>query len=75
MLLKAYFNEYDYNLWRLGLPWWLSGNESCYQSRKHGFGLWSGRIPHGVEQLSPSVTATDSVLKSPVVIATDALMP
>ena len=37
----------------LGLPWWLSGKESSYQGRGHGFYPWSGRIPHALEQLSP----------------------
>ena len=36
-----------------GLSWWLSGKESACQRRRHGFALWSGRIPHAVAQLSP----------------------
>ena len=28
-----------------GLPWWLSGKQSAYQCRSHGFNPWSGKIP------------------------------
>ena len=28
-----------------GLPRWLSGKESTYQCRRHGFDPWSGKIP------------------------------
>ena len=28
-----------------GLPWWLSGEESTYQCRRHGSDPWSGKIP------------------------------
>ena len=28
-----------------GLPWWLSGKESAYQCRGHGFSPWVGKIP------------------------------
>ena len=44
------------------LPWWLSGKESACQCRRHGFGLWSGRIPHATEQLSPCATNMEPVL-------------
>ena len=27
------------------LPWWLSGKESAYQCRRHGFYPWVGMIP------------------------------
>ena len=27
------------------LPWWLSGKESTYQSRRHGFDPWVGNMP------------------------------
>ena len=37
----------------VGLPWWHSGEESTCQCRGQGFYLWSGKIPHAVEQLSP----------------------
>ena len=35
-----------------GLPWWLSGEESACQCRRHRFESWSGKIPHATEQLS-----------------------
>ena len=35
-----------------GLPWWLSGEESTCQCRRHWFDPWSRKIPHAVEQLS-----------------------
>ena len=28
-----------------GLPWWLSGKESTYQCRRHGFNLWVKKTP------------------------------
>ena len=30
------------------------------QSRGHGFDLWSRRIPHAAEQLSPGTTTTEA---------------
>ena len=41
-----------------GLPWWLSGKESACQCTRRGFDLWSGKIPHAMEQLSPCATTT-----------------
>ena len=41
------------------------GKESACQSRRHGFGLWSWRIPPASEQLSPC-TATACVTAGPV---------
>ena len=35
-----------------GLPRWLSGKESTYQCRRHGFDPWSGKIP-GEENGNP----------------------
>ena len=35
-------------------PWWLSGEESACPFRKNVFDLWSGKIPHAMEQLSLS---------------------
>ena len=66
----------------LGLPWWLSGKESAYQCRGHGFNPWYGTIPHALEQLS-SCTATMSLcsralelqLLSPHATTTEAGMP
>ena len=34
--------------------------KSACQCRGHGFDLWSGKIPHAVEQLSPWATATEA---------------
>ena len=36
-----------------GLSWWLSGKESAYQCRRHGFNPWSGRIPTHCRALGP----------------------
>ena len=30
---------------KCGLPWWLTGKESTYKCRRHGFDPWSGKIP------------------------------
>ena len=49
---------------RTGLPWWLSGKESAWQCRKHGFEPCSGKIPHTTEQLSPCTTTIEPVLLS-----------
>ena len=47
-----------------GLPWWFNGEESVFQSREHGFNLWSGtNIPHATQQLILRVTARDCVLQ------------
>ena len=45
-------------------PWWLSGEESAFQCRRHGFNPWSGKISHAVEQLSPCTTTAEPVLQS-----------
>ena len=47
------------------LPWWLRGKESACQGRRHGFGLWSRKIPHATEQLSAFTTTTEPALSSP----------
>ena len=44
--------------------WWLSGQESVGQRRRHRFHPWSRRIPHAAEQLSPCATTLEPVLKS-----------
>ena len=49
-----------------GLPWWRSGWESACQCRGHGFGPWSGKIPHAAEQLSPWATTTEPACLEPV---------
>ena len=45
----------------LGLPWWLSGEESTCQYRRHGFDPWSRKIPHAAEQVSTHATTIDPV--------------
>ncbi|KAF4008139.1 hypothetical protein G4228_019781 [Cervus hanglu yarkandensis] len=42
----------------LGLLWWLSGQESACQCRRHPL-PWSGKLPHAAEQLSPCSTALE----------------
>ena len=49
-----------------GLPWWHSGWESACQCGGHGFGPWSGKIPHAVEQLGPWATTTEPAHLEPV---------
>ena len=46
------------------LPWWLSSKESACQCRRHRFNPWSGKIPRAGEQLSPSTTTTEPVLRA-----------
>ena len=50
---------------RSGLPWRLSGKEPTCQCRRPRFDPWSGKIPHGVEQLSLCATTAEPVLQSP----------
>ena len=47
-----------------GLPWWLSGNKSTSQCRRHGFDPWSRKIPQATEQLSWCATTTEPVLQA-----------
>ena len=55
--------KYSYDLKKEErLPWWCSGWESACQCRGHGFEPWSGKIPHGTEQLSLCTTATKPAL-------------
>ena len=56
----------------LGLPRWLSGKESTCQCRRHRLDLWSRKIPHAVEQLSPCATTIEPVLWSPGTATTEA---
>ena len=44
------------------LPWWLSGKESAYQCRRHGFNPWSRKIPYATEQLSLWAPTTEPAL-------------
>ena len=66
----------------MGLPWWLKGEESTCQARRHGFDPWCGKIPRTMEQLSLCATTTEPVsrawepqLLSPHVATTEALRP
>ena len=36
-----------FNMW--WFPWWLSGKESACKRGRHGFGPWSGKIPHATD--------------------------
>ena len=48
----------------VGLPWWLSGEESTCQCRGHRFGPWSKKISHATGQLSPDAPTIKPVLRS-----------
>ena len=56
---------------RQGLPWWLRDKESNCQFRKHGFNLWSRKIPHAMEQLGPCATTIELVIYSPRAATTE----
>ena len=47
------------------LPRRLNGKEFACQCKRHGLSLWSGNVPHALEQLSPYATATEPVLQIP----------
>ena len=47
---------------KIGLPQGLSGKESTYQCKRHGFDPQSRKIPHSMEKLSPFTTAIKPVL-------------
>ena len=49
-----------------GLSWWRSGWESACWCGGHGFGPWSGRIPHAAEQLDLWATVTEPARLQPV---------
>ncbi|KAJ8798871.1 hypothetical protein J1605_000028 [Eschrichtius robustus] len=49
----------------IGLPWWCSGYESACQCRGYRFNLWSRKIPHAAEQLSPCAITTEPALYIP----------
>ena len=44
------------------LPWWLSGEESACQCRRHGFDPWSSEISHATGQLRPCTATSEPVL-------------
>ena len=58
-----------------GLSWWLSGKESTCQCRRHGFDLWSRKIPRAAEQLSLCATTIEPVLWNPGSMTTKAQAP
>jgi len=45
----------------LELPWWLSGEESACQCRRHGSDPWSGNISHAMGQLNPCAPTAEPV--------------
>ena len=45
-----------------GLPWWLIGEESLCQCRRHRLNPWSGRIAYTEERLSPGATTPEPML-------------
>ena len=47
---------------------------SFCQCRRQEFDYWPGKIPHVVEQVSPSVTTIEPVLKSPGAATTELLL-
>ena len=46
----------------LGLPWWLSGEESACHCRKHRINPWSRKIPTCGRATKPMTTTTEHVL-------------
>ena len=57
-----------WHLWALSarseLPWWLSGQDSADQCRRHGFSPWSGKTPHAAEHLGLCTTSAEPVPES-----------
>ena len=43
------------------LPWWASGKECALKCRGHRFDPWSRKVPYAMGQLSPCITATESI--------------
>ena len=56
-ILKIHIKKEKKNF--TGFPWWLSGKESTCQCRRHGFDLWSTRMPHAKEQLTLCATTIE----------------
>ena len=66
----------------LGPPWWLSGKESAFQCKRHGFDPWSGTIPHASHNqawapqlLSPYSRAQEPQLLRPRSMTIEARAP
>ena len=64
-------NQEDFRVFYPGLPWWLRGEESACQCRRHGFDPWFRKILHTVEQLSLRATTTEPVLYTPGAATTE----
>ena len=58
-----------------GLLWWLSGEESACQCKRHRLNPRSGKIPHAAERLSPWATATEPVPQGPGAAAPEPSQP
>ena len=75
-LLQLYSKPYHQVEWFLPVilffqncvraSWWCSGWESACQCSGHGFGPWSGKIPHATEQMGPWATTTEPARLEPV---------
>ena len=59
----------------VGLPSWLSGEESACQFRRHRFDPWPERTPHAMEQPSPCAATTKSAPYSPEAATPEAHCP
>ena len=55
MFLLHHFYKYILiqKVFCIGFPWWLSGKESAYQCKKHGFDPWARKILHGSKRPGP----------------------
>ena len=51
----------DLKIHHIGLPWWLSGEESACHCRSR-FDPRTGMIPHDIEQLGPCTTTIELML-------------
>ena len=76
-LLDVWFitPKFFYKITLAGLPWWCSGWESTCQCGGHRFELWSGRIRHAAELLSPCATTAEPPLWSPRATTAEARAP
>ena len=59
----------------MGLPWWLSDQESTCQCRRHRFDPWLAKISHAMEQLILCSTVTEPVLLNPGASTTEVPAP
>ena len=63
-LLQHLWDDQHFFKTILGPPWWLSGEESTCQYRRHGFDPWSRKSPYAKEQLGPCSTIPELALWS-----------